>query len=430
MKKLLLMLLLLSVTVGALNSCMLPLGLLSGSNGEEDYITKEETEKLISDNLGSNVTVNGGDKYEVTVNNPAASNVVAASVGLLSSVTIESNFKMDYKSGFGAGSSTSTKEYSSRGAGVIYKIDENKPGNAYIITNYHVVYDYRANTSNRISDDIKVYLYGMEAEKYAISATYVGGSLNYDLAVLKIENNRTLAESSAVAVSFADSDKVSVLDTAIAIGNPAGGGISATVGYVNVDSEQLSMVGADNSTTVNLRVMRIDAAVNSGNSGGGLFNDKGQLIGIVNAKMSSSSIDNIGYAIPSNVVKYITENILYYCDGTDKESVYRCIVGVVVDAERSYTEYDSASGRVYKMETVVISEIVSGGGADGKLQLGDIINAITIDGTSYAVTRTHHVIDNMLNARPGSRVVFNVTRGGTPVNVEIEITEEFLTKYA
>ena len=429
MKKILSVLLLLCLTVGALTSCMLPLGLLAGEENEE-YITKDEAEKLINDNLGNNVTVNGGDKYEITVDNPAASNVVAASVGLLSSVKIVSNFKMDYKTGFGAGSSTSTKEYSSGGAGVIYKIDGDKPGNAYVITNYHVVYDYRANTKNKISNDIEVYLYGMEAEKYAIPATYVGGSLNYDLAVLKIENNRTLAESSAIAARFADSDKVAVLDTAIAIGNPAGGGISATVGYVNVDSEQLSMVGADNSTSVNLRVMRIDAAVNSGNSGGGLFNDKGQLIGIVNAKMSSSSIDNIGYAIPSNVVKYIADNIIFYCDGTERESVYRCIIGVVVEAAESYTEYDTESGRVYKREKVAIAEIVNGGAADGVLQVGDIINSVTIDGNRYKVTRTHHLVDSMLNARPGSRVSINVTRGGASVDVEIEITESLLTKYA
>jgi serine protease Do len=416
---------LLVILVFSLSSCVLPVGWFSGG----DYLTLEEAQQLISDSMGNGATVVGGDKYEVTVDNPVPSNVAAASIGLLSSVRVVSNFKMNYTQGFGAGVTNSTKDYSAEGAGVIYKMDGLRPGDAYIITNYHVVYDYRANTKNHISSDIDIYLYGMEAEKYAIPATYVGGSLNYDIAVLKVTGSRTLAQSSAVPVTIADSDKVSVLDTAIAIGNPAASGISATVGYVNVDSEYLSMVGADNSTTVSLRVMRIDAAVNSGNSGGGLFNDKGELIGIVNAKMSSSSIDNIGYAIPSNVAKYIADNIIYYCDGTERESVYRTLIGIVVDAEKSYTEYDTESGRVYKKETVVIAEVNKGSAAEGKLLAGDVINSITIDGKKYEVARTHHVVDSMLNARPGSRVVLNITRDGQTLEVEIAITENLLTEY-
>ena len=77
-------------------------------------------------------------------------------------------------------------------------------------------------------------------------------------------------------------------------------------------------------TELSLRVMRTDAAVNSGNSGGGLFDDSGRLIGIVNAKSSNTSDDNIGYAIPSNVATAIADNAIYYSDGTIK----RCMLGM------------------------------------------------------------------------------------------------------
>ena len=393
---------------------------------ETDYVTKDELDQLLDSRVDGSI-VEAGDSYEVTINSNGAGNIVPASKSLLSAVSVYCNFKMNYSSSYFPGMSTGTRQYSSAGAGVIYSLDKNK-GDAFVITNYHVVYDYRANTANHVSDDIKLYLYGMEATDYAIPATYVGGSMVYDLAVLKVEGSRVLAESNAVAASFADSDKVSVLETAIAVGNPESKGISITVGYVNVDSEYLTMLGSDNSTEVQMRVMRIDAAVNSGNSGGGLFNEKGELIGIVNAKMSDSTVDNIGYAIPSNIVKYIANNIIYYCNGTDLENVYRCLVGITVGASRYYTEYDTETGKVHKHETVIVEQITSGGIADGRLQTGDEIVAITIDGVRYEVNRMYNVVDSMLNARVGSSVVVEIKRDGGSMTVELPITEDSLTK--
>ena len=331
--------------------------------------------------------------------------MIAASKALLSSVSI----------------TTST----SAGSGVIYKLNKEK-GDAYIITNYHVVYD---NAS--ISSEIYAYLYGMEAAEYAIPATYVGGSMNYDIAVLKVKGSTVLMQSNAVAVEVADSNDVAILDTAIAIGNPEGNGISATVGCINVDSENIS-VGFqvyNKIQRITLRVMRTDAAVNSGNSGGGLFNDKGELIGIVNAKDADSSTDNIGYAIPSNVAKAIAENILYYCDGTAKQNVYRCMLGVTVGVKALYTEYDIETGKIYKRETVMLTDVASDAAASGLLRKNDIINSITIDGIKHEVSRTYHIIDSMLYARVGSSVVINVTRDGVAIDISIPITENMLTEY-
>ena len=388
-----------------------------------DHVTEEDVQQLIDKGMNGNITVEGGDNYNVTING-AEEEKVSVAKALLSSVSVKCVFKtVYYGSTYQPG--VSGRDKTAAGSGVIYKLDKNS-GDAYIITNYHVVYHNQSNTENGISDDIKVYLYGQEGDAYAIPATYVGGSMNYDLAVLKVEGSRILAESNAMAVSFADSDDVVVLDKAVAIGNSEGLGISATLGYVNVESEYITMEGADGATAIKIRVMRMDTAVNSGNSGGGLFNHRGELIGVVNAKLNNS--ESMGYAIPSNFVKSVADNILYYCDGTELESVYRCYLGITVEPSKLYTVYDAERGVVLKREEITITNIESNGLAKHMLEVGDVINSITIDGVKYDVYRMYIVTDSMLSARVGSKVVVNVTRGGEAIDVEIEITEISLTK--
>ena len=261
-----------------------------------------------------------------------------------------------------------------------------------------------------------------------MSATYVGGSLSYDIAILKITGSTVLMESIATAAEFADSDKVAVLDTVIAIGNAQGSGISATVGYVNVESEYLTMLGADEKTEINLRVIRTDAAVNPGNSGGGLFNDKGEVIGIVNAKSASDSVDNIGYAIPSNVAKSIAENIIYYCDGTNKTCVYRCLLGITISSENPSVIYNKDTGKIYKTEDVTITEI-TGTAVKNLLKSGDVLKSITIDGNKNDITLRHHVVDSMLDAREGSTVVITFVRGGQEQSVTVTVSASMIEAY-
>ena len=400
----------------ASTSCLLSFGSMSGQ------LTKEEVQQMIDNGMNGNVTVNGGDSYDITINAGNADNALAAK-SLLSTVSIDCVFKSMslYPSSFGG----IVSEKIGSGSGVIYKLDKEK-GDAYIITNYHVVYYNRNNTSNGISNDITVYLYGQEDKAYAIPAKYVGGSMTYDLAVLKVEGSRVLAESNAIAAEFADSNNVAVLDKAVAVGNPEDFGISATLGYINVDSEYIEIEGADGTTEIEVRVMRIDTAVNSGNSGGGLYDASGRLIGIVNAKYADS--ENMGYAIPSNVVKYIADNILYYCDGKDNENVVRSQIGINVDAKALYTVYDTETGKVHKREVVSITKVDSKSLANGKLKVGDVINSITIDGVTYEVNRMFVVSECLFNARVGSVVSINITRDGTEKTVDITITESVLTK--
>ena len=162
----------------------------------------------------------------------------------------------------------------SAGSGVIYELDKSS-GDALIITNYHVVYDSRANTSNKIASEIYVYLYGNETTSGAIACEYVGGTSQYDLALLRVKNSGLISSSAARAVTFADSDDISLGQSVIAIGNPEAEGISVTKGILSVESENISLSDVSGDTN-QIRVLRYDASVNPGNSGGGLFDSKGK----------------------------------------------------------------------------------------------------------------------------------------------------------
>ena len=366
----------------------------------------------------------------LTITASGSSIPAASAKGLRSAVRIVCNFQATVQQGGWrpGSSSTTTKDYSSAGSGVIYQMDTSE-GDAFIITNYHVVYDASSNTENGISEDISVYLYGSEIEGKAMKATYVGGSLYYDIAVLRVEDSEILKTSNACAVDVADSDKVAVGDSAIAIGNAQGLGISSTSGIVSVDSEYITMTAADEKTRVSFRVMRVDTAVNSGNSGGGLYDDEGNLIGIVNAKIVYDGVENIGYAIPSNVAVSIAENIIDYCYGTDTERVQRALFGITVSASDSKAVYNSETGSFTIEETVCVYEVSSGSLADGILQAEDILVSATVNGNTTEITRQYHIIDMMLNVRAGDVVTLKILRGGEEMTVSITITEECLTAY-
>ena len=376
-------------------------------------------ESLLSSDGNGNINVEGGDTNNITINGDASNDILVASKALLASVSLVCEFSGRRIQGSGV------EKYYSLGSGVIYKLDKAK-GEAYIITNYHVVYDSQSATANKISDNISVMLFGQEYSDYMMKASFIGGSSQYDIAVLKITASEHLMKSSAVAADFADSNAVSVLEKVVAIGNPGGDGISATVGYVNVDSEEIDL---DNDGTDEFRVIRTDAAVNSGNSGGGLFNAKGEVVGIVNAKMADNSVDNIGYAIPSNIAKAVADNILYYCDGTSIECPRRVLMGITVTHTNLRSEYDTATGKVRRFETVIVDSVNAGSAVTGLIAKGDAINSITIDGVKYEVTRIFHVVDSMLNARVGSSVTINITRAGESFDVAVPIVESMLTDW-
>ena len=385
----------------------------TGNDGGDDPIGSGD------DGAQSSGSVSDGFLPDRDETQDAANGLTGKTRALFSTVTIITKFEVSYGSIYG-GSQTSTD--TSAGAGVIYKLDKEN-GDAYIITNYHVVYNANAVSANGISNDIKLYLYGQEYTDYAITATYLGGAMNYDIAILKVENSDIIKNSPVVTAAIGDSEKVRVFDEVYAVGNPEAYGMAVTEGIISVESESLSMTGADGRTAVSFRVMRVSAAINSGNSGGGLYDTEGRLIGIVNAKRQGSDIDNIAYAIPVNLAVALAENIIYHCDGLLKTAVYRCLLGVSIKADSTGVVIDPNTQSATIVDVVKVSEVQENSIVSGMLLVGDIVTAITIDGVRYSVTRTHHVPENMFTAKVGSTVTLTVTRGSSSLDVTITIPE-------
>ena len=172
------------------------------------------------------------------------------------------------------------------GSGFIFSDD------GYILTNFHVVED---------SSSISVAMY--DGKTY--DAKLVGYDESNDVAVLKID------ATGLVPVVLGNSDNINVGDSVVAIGNPLGElTFSLTSGAISAKDRDITM---SNGST--MRLMQTDCAINSGNSGGALFNMYGEVIGITNAKYSNSSaseasIDNIGFAIPINKARSIAQIII------------------------------------------------------------------------------------------------------------------------
>ena len=345
------------------------------------------------------------------------------------------------------------------GAGVIYDLDTTT-GDAYIITNYHVCFSEGVNAEDGIGTRFTAYAYGAESidlmdiaylsyynqqnnnKEYsknfkfddnglpiidygygAINAEYVGGSETYDIAVLKVTGSEVLKNSDYLAVEVHNSDEVTAGSTAIAIGNPGMGGISTTNGVISVDSEYISVAISDE--VVALREFRIDTPVNAGNSGGGLFDSFGRLIGIVNAKTTdSTTYENMGYAIPSNIATRIADSIIDNCDGV-RCKTSKFVMGIYTEVCDSYGYYDQDSGLMRINETVCISKFaIDSLARDYGFLVGDIIDRVDIIKADQTITididRGFKLADALLLVREGDSVRFGYTRNDVSGSITID----------
>ena len=385
-----------------------------GNDDSNDNDSNDEESSVVIDQTIVNNTI--------TIEGASSDLSAAASSALRSSVSVWCTFSSSIMGG---------TEKASAGSGVIYSFDP-ATGSALILTNYHVVYQ-KGMINNGISRNINLYLYGMEYTDYAIPATFVGGSIYYDIAVLQVKSNQLLREAAArgsvAAVTFADSDAISAGQTAMAIGNAKAGGISVTTGIVSVESEYLTMTAADDITELDARLIRVDTAVNSGNSGGGLFNDRGELIGIVNAKIISNGVENIGYAIPSSLVSAVADNIVDHCLNTSCRTVMRCLSDVTFKCSRYYTVYDTETGLLVRMEEIAVRSVTSGGLGATALKQGDRIVSVTVGSQTVTLTYQHQLIEALLGVRAGDTVSFRILRNGQEQTVSVTVTADHLSAY-
>ena len=222
-----------------------------------------------------------------------------------------------------------------RGSGVIYTT------NGYIITNYHVV--------GKNTEKITVTLY--DGTKY--EGAYICGDESADVSLIKINKN------DCTAAKIGDSDALKLGEQVLAIGNPLGYGITLSDGIISALSRTVTV---ENTT---MTLMQTTAAINSGNSGGGLFNMKGELIGITNAKIGGTSVEAMGYAIPAEkVIKCINDFSKYgYLTGVAR-------LGVTVN------EYITIGRYSYNGVIRVVSVQNGGTAAIAGIKEGDIISSV------------------------------------------------------
>ena len=269
---------------------------------------------------------------------------------------------------------------SGAGSGIIISQD------GYILTCAHVVSG---------ATSVKVQLNGSD-ETY--DATIVGEDSTSDIAVLKIE-----ATGLTPAV-IGDSDKLAVGETTVAVGNPLGT-LSNTVtqGIVSALNRQVTV--EDNDMTL----IQTDTSISPGNSGGGLFNANGELIGVVNAKSSYSEAEGIGFAIPINTAMDIAQQLI------ENGAVARPVLGVSIldisDASAAQQYGVSAMG-------VYVADVTKGGGAEAAgVQRGDRI--IAVDDT--AVSSTSTVKSYLAGKEVGDTVSLQVERDGKVLTLNVTL---------
>ena len=292
-----------------------------------------------------------------------------------------------------------------------------------------MVFDSESTTTNGISDAIYLYLYGamnrydqdrgVDVNGDGILAKFVGGSMDYDIAILQVEGSEVLKNSLATEATFGDSNQASVGEKVFVVGNPAGAGISVSQGVVSVDSEYIEMKALNGANRiVSYRVMRTDAAINGGNSGGPMFNSKGELIAIINAKSVAEGVENMGYALPAAQVIGVIENL-----GNHAGELKRATLGVMVAIDDTTVSINS-SGALVLTEKLRVDSVNNGSASVGKLKAGDILKAITLNGTTYSLDRRFYITDILLKVKKGDVITVTVERAGQTVDVEISFSQD------
>ena len=269
-------------------------------------------------------------------------------------------------------------------------------GDGYVLTNYHVI---------ESSNSISVTLY--DGKSY--DAVLIGYDESSDIAVLKIDAD------GLTPVVLGESDNLNVGDSVVAIGNPLGElTFSLTSGAVSALNREITL---SNSVTMNL--IQTDCAINSGNSGGALFNLYGEVIGITNAKYSGSgsgaSIDNIGFAIPINHVRGIVESII------ENGYVAKPYIGVIVsDVSEETMGYGLPAGAAVK----AVSE--DSPAEKAGLQVNDIITAVN----GKEISGRTGLSEAVSAASVGDTLTLTVYRQGNTISVDVTVGEQIQSALA
>lgn len=312
--------------------------------------------------------------------------------------TSSSSSSSDIYSLFGYGDSDSSSSKKSltlysEGSGVIYTTAN---GKGYIVTNNHVISG---------AAKVKVIL----ASGKTISAKVVGKDSTSDLAVLSIDSKYVTQTA-----SFGDSSSLQSGQTVIAIGSPEGSEYASTVTQGIISSPSRTITYNSNQMTV----IQTDAAINSGNSGGALVNSNGQVIGINSMKLSSSSsgdsVEGMGFAIPSNEVVTIVNQLV------KKGKITRPQLGIKVAAIaelNSYYKKQLGISTSLKKGLYVDSVTSGSAAASAGIKKGDVITAA--DGKTVNDVATLHSI--LYSHNVGDKVKITVNRNGKTMTFTVTL---------
>ena len=288
---------------------------------------------------------------------------------------------------------------SGSGSGVVYRVDGKT---AYIITNAHVVSG---------ATDVQVVF----SNKESVNATIVGSDTYSDIAVLKLT-----ADFDMTAIKCGDSSLLDQGETVLAIGSPLGIEYAGTVtqGIVSGIDRTVSVdLNDDGQEDWDMNVIQTDAAINPGNSGGALVNMAGELVGITSMKLSNTSVEGMGFALPINDVITSVEQII------ENGKVTRPQIGI---SGVSLSWYSSYQLRYYRINTdltdgIYVSRVTSGGAASkAGIQEGDII--VKFDGKE--VTTYKSFLTELYSKEPGDKVSVVVNRNGTEKTIEVTLGEQ------
>lgn len=288
---------------------------------------------------------------------------------------------------------------SGSGSGVVYRVDGKT---AYIITNAHVVSG---------ATDVQVVF----SNKESVNATIVGSDTYSDIAVLKLT-----ADFDMTAIKCGDSSLLDQGETVLAIGSPLGIEYAGTVtqGIVSGIDRTVSVdLNDDGQEDWDMNVIQTDAAINPGNSGGALVNMAGELVGITSMKLSNTSVEGMGFALPINDVITSVEQII------ENGKVTRPQIGI---SGVSLSGYSSYQLRYYRINTdltdgIYVSRVTSGGAASkAGIQEGDII--VKFDGKE--VTTYKSFLTELYSKEPGDKVSVVVNRNGTEKTIKVTLGEQ------
>ena len=283
-----------------------------------------------------------------------------------------------------------TGDGEAKGSGVVIS------DKGYIATNNHVISG---------AQQIQVTL----ASGAVYSAKVVGTDTTTDLAVIKLDN----PPSDLKVAEFADSDNLAVGEAVMAIGNPLGYDDTATTGIVSALNRPVTVTDDDNNAIVT-NAVQIDAAINPGNSGGPTFNAAGQVIGINSSIASTASSSGtagsigIGFAIPSNLVKRVTNEII------DNGSVKHVVLGVTIKS--SSVEADGVTRGCAQVQAVTDGGPASKAG----VKAGDSIVAFN----GKAVNNNYSLLGYVRASAMGDKVKLTVVRGGNTMDLEVTLDQE------